>query len=182
MTASEAAVRAHELLSLLSSPLAASIIQAHPNDLAFQVVIGANSPQSLPAEWDVWWQWSGEHEDGWKMLVESGNAIDIPDATLDEESKDPVNCNFARCGPSADLVRLLHQARALSLPRQPFQLAPLGQDHSWVSSKGMSQKKFHEVSRMTAYVLHLLDDLRVRCHVEIHHIVDIGAGQVRNLR
>lgn len=47
------------------------------------------------------------------------------------------------------------------------------------SVHGMSPKKLHEVSAMTAHIVHLLETSPVLRGVQ--HVVDIGAGQVNIL-
>ncbi|KAH8117013.1 methyltransferase domain-containing protein [Phellopilus nigrolimitatus] len=45
------------------------------------------------------------------------------------------------------------------------------------SPLGMSPKKYHEVSRMTTYVLELMERVSGSTGISVQHIVDIGAGQ-----
>lgn len=42
----------------------------------------------------------------------------------------------------------------------------------------MSVKKAHEVGRMASYVAHMLSAISETEHIEIEHVVDVGAGQV----
>lgn len=45
-------------------------------------------------------------------------------------------------------------------------------------TSGMSIKKAHEVERMASYVAHMLSAISETEHIEIEHVVDVGAGQV----
>lgn len=68
---------------------------------------------------------------------------------------------------------LLDKIRGLQLDRSPITLAgTLPQ----IKETGMSPKKAHEVSRMTAYILQMI---RVNnWDLSVLRIVDVGAGQV----
>lgn len=172
MTPDEAKWRAVHLLDLIASPLAASVYGTHPNTLGSLLV--DDKAILIPQEWNDWWQWSGKRENAWRTLVKFGTSpIGLP-----SDAGNPVNGQTDSSSPPKDLVRLLSDARTLSLPRQPDTELTLRGDLS-ISRTGMSAKKYHEVSRMTSLVLDLLDTLREQHHTEVRHVVDIGAGQVR---
>lgn len=98
-------------------------------------------------------------------------------------------------GPSSDipgpLSQLIDSIKALQLTRdQGFPPMPTGyhaqlHEARYINAdtpcaqtpvQGMSPKKLHEVSAMTAHIVHLLHTSPVL--KDVQHIVDIGAGQV----
>lgn len=183
MTSEEAAIRACALFELVSSPFPACIYRTHPNCLTIRTALQQDAgkvSRQEPPEWNAWWQWSGDCEDGWKVLVFTNDQCGISGSNHNKP-KDFVPQDLSRYRPPDSIIQLLGTARALSLPRQPYNLPSPGERPLGFLYKGMSPKKFHEVSRMTAYVLDLLDSLLIRNHTDVRHVVDIGAGQVRPL-
>lgn len=71
-------------------------------------------------------------------------------------------------GLPLSLVALINEIRGLSLPRR----STFHPKNEPTAAFLMKEKKAHEVTRMSAYVGQLADDLSIR------HAVDIGAGQV----
>ena len=69
------------------------------------------------------------------------------------------------------LAPLIDAIRALQLPRDPIPIHALQLPPPFV--QGMSPKKAHEVHRMAAYVVSLLEETKGSVW-----IVDVGAGQV----
>ncbi|EJD02251.1 uncharacterized protein FOMMEDRAFT_147287 [Fomitiporia mediterranea MF3/22] len=77
----------------------------------------------------------------------------------------------------AELAHLVSRSKAVSLSRQRQDFPVLDMGGPKALPSGMSPKKFHEVSRMTTYVLGLLDAFYQEHGTKVQHIVDIGAGQ-----
>lgn len=176
MTPDGAKSRAVHLLDLVTSPLAASIYGTHPNTLGALVV--DDKAFFVPPEWDDWWRWSGEREDAWSTLVKIGTFTSGADTHVPRDAEDPLKDQPDSVSLPENLIRLLSDARTLSLPRQPDDELTSRRGILSISRTGMSPKKYHEVSRMTSLTLDLLDTLREQHHIEVRHIVDIGAGQV----
>ena len=141
---------------LLDTELVASLLRTHPNDICSLPV---------PESWQSWWSWAScpSSRPRWIDLVQYYTADDDDDERPRLDIPD-------------DLRTLLDNIRRLQLPRNPLAFAPLSLDHT--SLAGMSPKKAHEVSRMAAYVAQLRStNPRLHC---VQHVVDVGAGQVRN--
>ena len=85
-----------------------------------------------------------------------------------------------------DTIKALQLARGQGLPPLPtgYGTQPHGVRYvngstscTQTSVQGMSPKKLHEVSVMTAHILHLLQTSPT--FKGTRHVVDIGAGQVK---
>ena len=84
-----------------------------------------------------------------------------------------------------DNVRALQLTRSQGLPPVPAgyhtqpheaQYIDANASHTQTFTQGLSPKKLHEVSAMTAHILHLLQTSPAL--KDVQHVVDIGAGQV----
>jgi len=84
-----------------------------------------------------------------------------------------------------DNVRVLQLTRSQGLPPVPAgchaqlhkaQYIDVNASRTQAPAQGLSPKKLHEVSAMTAHILHLLQTSPALKGVQ--HVVDIGAGQV----
>ena len=138
-------------IEFLTSPLVNSLLHCHPNDIA----VDGPSP-----EWGAWWRWAASGPARWKCLVPGwpqDQRSEIPNSSVDI----PV-----------ELKQMLETIEKLSLPRTP------GCSVTWPSPEvpiqGMSFKKSHEVSQMSA----LIGSMCTQNGSDIKHIVDVGAGQV----
>ncbi|KAL5529577.1 hypothetical protein ACEPAG_5562 [Sanghuangporus baumii] len=174
MTPDEAKSRAMCLLELISNQSATSIYNTHPNTLGALLIDEKSFP--IPPEWDDWWAWSGEQEDSWSALVMMNHSVGIPGKYNPDIGNQDVSQSVTNGLPES-LNRLLLDAKTLSLPRQTNLEQSSRSDSLSMSRTRMSPKKFHEVSRMTSYVLNLLDTLHKQYGSEVRHVVDIGAGQ-----
>lgn len=133
-------------IKFLTSSLVTSLLESHPNDIAIQ------GPRP---EWQPWWGWAAAGTARWKLLVPGWNNS-IPDTSP---------------GVPRELELMLETAHQLTLPRTlNHGLIP----KSSVPLRGMSPKKAHEVSQMSAFIQSALSHV----HTDIRHIVDVGAGQV----
>ncbi|OCB86700.1 hypothetical protein A7U60_g6158 [Sanghuangporus baumii] len=174
MTPDEAKSQATRLLELISGQFATSIYNTHPNTLGALLIDEKSFP--IPPEWSGWWAWSGEREDSWSALVKMSHSVGSL-GRCDPDIGDQVDSQSDIYGLPEGLSRILLDAKTLSLPRQTDPEFSSRGDSLSISRTGMSPKKFHEVSRMTSYVLNLLETLREQYDSEVRHVVDIGAGQ-----
>lgn len=167
--------RARDLLDLLASPFADSVIRCHTNDLGshfsplrIHQLVSKKSELELPTSWNIWWDWAGMVENGWQQLVQLCQNLQLS-STVEHDPIFP---------PS--ILQLLQRAYTTSLPRN-LELSDY-QRPSSASAKGhpfrMSQKKNHEVTLMASRVFHMLDKMRDELGIEVRHVVDIGSGQV----
>ena len=176
--------RMEGLVGLLCSPLVASLLRIHPNDvgtsLAVHLVSEGASERNVPEEWRTWWLWAGKHPHAWENLIlfndlkETASKQDlvIPDSDIPSGLRKLIlQINELALPRYASLVSLTFE----SLLPDSKQLMTPGS----FTSKGMSPKKVHEVNRMMVYILYLLDQLCRHTGMKVKHIVDIGAGQVR---
>lgn len=106
-------------------------------------------------EWEAWWKWAATGKARWKVL--------IPDWNRDSSVDFPEELNL-----------MLHTIDQLTLPRTlNYNFIPEGH----VPLRGMSRKKSHEVSQMSAFIQSVLSQTQTG----ITHVVDIGAGQVGHI-
>ena len=97
--------------TLLASPLAASILRIHPNDLF--ITRNWDSDLITPSEWMGWWDWAANEDDndnsdeGWIKLVR----------LYTEHISEPIPNNPTDI-PS-DLYHLIRTIRTLQLDRTP---------------------------------------------------------------
>lgn len=172
--------RLRSISSFLSRPLVSTLFAFHPNDLA----------QSLfrpPPEWQEWWDWPGhlcdnhqpegpEQQDPWLILLRYYESCLSGHKPSDRASLIPPN-----------LRSLISDASQLALPRDVGQLYPnhrstdkpphYPRESETKHLPGMSPKKAHEVAHLVAHLATLMSPGSPLC--DIHHVVDIGAGQVR---
>jgi hypothetical protein len=138
-------------IDFLTSPLVSSLLECHPNDIAVE------GPRP---EWAAWWNWAAGGA-RWKFLVPGWSHDDDMHPVSASTSDVPIG-----------LRQMLETIDHLTLPRIP--------DSSFTSPspevpiRGMSPKKAHEVSQMSAFIGSMISQNRS----DIKHIVDVGAGQV----
>lgn len=180
---------AKELVGLLSSSIASSLLATHPNDIGARLSEHYDDNKSIhlvPSEWHDWWAWAGKYTNAWEILISFYDSLlSSPNQTISD--------NSALLELPEELRIMTKRVAKLSLPRYPgivslTEQTPSSACGKWSSSKskkymakGMSPKKSHEVTRMTDYILQLLDEIRERTGIRVRHIVDIGAGQVCDL-
>lgn len=164
----------------LARPDVDELIALHPN-------LTVTADFVLPERWRSWWDWAGEvpwsaaddTEAKWRLLWRY-YMHDCP-----SESEDA----FARI--PAYLRGLLRDARRLQISRIQGQEASVYGERSHdpasfdlptvdVNLPGMSPKKTHEVQCMTKCSSALLGELASK-GTRVHHVVDVGAGQVSAL-
>ncbi|KAF7977684.1 hypothetical protein HWV62_2928 [Athelia sp. TMB] len=164
LTHEQAQTRLTQIYALLQSPLASSILATHPNDLVEE--------SDVPSEWD-WWssygsdscpqdETGGDNEEEWVDLVNHYNGTGTRTAYT-------------------ELNKLVDQIRVLELTRDPISVSSTSSSQNGKhTAYGMSPKKTHEVSRMSAFVesllslSHLPGDEHGRSRTRV---VDVGAGQ-----
>ena len=155
------------IIGLLSTPLASTLIAVHPNDL------GNHGEQGIEA-FSGWWDWAQKSEFAWQQLI-SAYHESLYDSSTDQYLE---ACKNRIVLPS-EISNLISTINSLSLPRNPYPVVPsISREKSEAHELGMSPKKYHEVSRMSLFVLKYLENLSNEYGVEVKHIVDIGAGQV----
>ncbi|CAK5284333.1 unnamed protein product [Mycena citricolor] len=143
------------LCDAVTSPLVASLLETHPNDLAVS--------RSWPFR-ESWWEWAKGSSDGtdrWRQILEYSQ-LDSEARALGKEWDIPV-----------ELRDLIDQLTSLSLPRDVIPINAV--DPFELSTRGMSPKKAHEVHQSVAYISNLLSSLNL--DVPAVRIVDVGAGQ-----
>jgi hypothetical protein len=169
----QARKRVEGLLDFLSSPLVSSINHCHPNDLGGHIspLVSNHSKPSfqLPATWDAWWDWAASERDKWHKIIKFCRVLRYPSEESTSQSLDI----------PAPIQAFLSDSASVSLPRDPetFSHRLEGGLNGKVSQ--VSQKKHHEVTRMSSYVFRMLDRMQNECGLEVKHVVDIGSGQVR---
>ncbi|KAF8494544.1 methyltransferase domain-containing protein [Gautieria morchelliformis] len=141
----EAHVYVAACIKFLGSPLVSSLLECHPNDIAI------HGPR---LQWDPWWKWAAAGKARWKLLI-PGWGSTSPDTVSDVPD---------------EIKLMLGTVDQLTLPRT-LNLNLILEDHAPL--RGMSPKKAHEVSQMSAFIQSVLS----RSETDIRHIVDIGAGQ-----
>ena len=133
-------------IKFLTSALVSSLLEFHPNEIAI------HGPR---LEWEIWWKWAAAGRARWKLLI-PGWSSESSDMTADFPE---------------ELKLMLDTADQLTLPRTlNCNLIPEGH----LPLRGMSPKKAHEVSQMSAFIQSVLSQTQTG----IRHIVDVGAGQV----
>jgi len=183
----------NRLEDFLSRPLPKSLFAAHPNDVAKQSF-------ALSPEWGTWWDWAASTPvaEPWIELLSYYVVL----SNLDQYSQadqlfsqaDQLFSQMER-RPAGDipgpLSRLIDDVRALQLTRRQglppvpagfraqlpeAQYTDINTSRTRPPVQGMSPKKLHEVTAMTAHIVHLLRTSPALKGVQ--HIVDVGAGQV----
>ncbi|CAL1713441.1 unnamed protein product [Somion occarium] len=171
--------RLDQVTSFLRRPDVNLCFQIHPN----QLTIPTFNP---PAEWNYWWQWSGEpmnasftsnvlwSQSKWQLLW----FYYVRDSTPDWIREHPDEDTFKLI--PIQLRKLIDEARTLQLSRA---VDTFGRQSTRRKFTGMSPKKAHEVERMTQYVSNVLAEDSPESRPQ--HAADIGAGQAylsRSLR
>ncbi|KAG6372805.1 hypothetical protein JVT61DRAFT_7212 [Boletus reticuloceps] len=142
-----------DIVHLISSPVVASLLSIHPNDVALH-------GHQLAPQWSPWWDWASDYPQqppAWLELmhyfmrpcVDDRPRVDIP----------------------AELCSLVDSVRSLQLQRTPsaYETCNTG-DRAY----RISPKKEHEVDRMSSYIHHLVHSESPR---SVWHAVDVGSGQ-----
>ncbi|KDQ62250.1 hypothetical protein JAAARDRAFT_170491 [Jaapia argillacea MUCL 33604] len=152
-----------ELSGFLADPLVSSLLGTHPNAVC-------HPRFAAPAEWESWWNWANDTDTPkWMSLLRH---VHPPNASPPTSPIPP------------QLLSILESARRLPLPRTPIPIPPpstlpnvlpTNSPHIPSGFYGMSPKKAHEVSRMVAYISHLLSSSPALS--EVKHVVDVGSGQ-----
>lgn len=173
-----------ELVNLLSAPIALSLLGTHPNDIGAHLNAHLNEEQSIrsiPDAWRTWWLWADKCPNSWERLIA------FNDFCQGRRGEDPADSTFLDLEFPDELRKLIQRIDHITLPRYA-NVTPLTYENSTlesklppkkISPKGMSPKKLHEVNRLMAYILYLLDHIYKITGMKVKHVVDIGAGQVR---
>ena len=174
------------LEDFLACPLPKSLLAAHPNDVA-------KPSFALPPEWEAWWDWAASTSvaEPWVELLSYYVVL------LNLDSCSQADRLFSQVGQRSssgipgplsqliDNVKTLQLTRSQGLPPVPAgyrghlneaQCIDINTSCIQTSGRGMSPKKLHEVSAMTAHIVHLVRTSPALKGVQ--HAVDIGAGQV----
>jgi hypothetical protein len=139
-------------VEFLAQPVVQQLLSIHPNDAAL-------SSFNPPNEWSHWWV----HPPDWRDLI-----------AVTSSSTNAMSPDIAVTSSSTNAIRpLLAQIAALQLPRDPIPVPPLIAQ----STRSMSPKKHHEVTRMTDYIARLLSTRFPTLDPAHVRLVDIGAGQ-----
>ncbi|KAF9651567.1 hypothetical protein BDM02DRAFT_3138676 [Thelephora ganbajun] len=153
------------LEDFLVSPLPKSLLAAHPND-------AAKPSFTLPPGWETWWNWAVSTPQPWVELL-SYYAEQRPNSDIPGPLSQMI-----------DNIKALQLTRSQRLPPVPTgygaklheaQYINANTSYTQTSAKRMSPKKLHEVSAMTAHIVHLLRTSPTLKGVQ--HVVDIGAGR-----
>ncbi|KAH9849506.1 methyltransferase domain-containing protein [Lenzites betulinus] len=169
-----------DLSNFLTEPLASSLFQFHPNDLA-------TSSFQPPTLWTDWWDWAGDTssdagKDPWLSLMHYYDLHRPFQTRTDGHEWDSLQDTIP-----ASLRLLIDDARRLALSReaghtvfpqaetQPRYVRPCDSESTASPLPGMSPKKSHEVNQMA----HLVDSVLQSDPAlsNVRHIVDVGAGQ-----
>lgn len=166
------------LNDFLARPDVTSFFVEHPNRLT--------APGYEPhSSWVLWWDWSStplsngtEEESRWQLLwryYSEKQSFENEQLALIPES----------------LRKFIDDARYLQLRRErasqasvpdaaPFPMPITSSATTGLNLHGMSPKKAHEVICAVDYTRSMLHDL-AESGVNVRHVVDVGAGQVRSL-